>query len=270
MAKIIDKLWNWGHLAGSHNHWLDQQSTMSPEDFATAYGIKNSFIVSFGGNIQPPFADLTKSMHSLKEIKWSVLGDASTPLPDAELGNTEDVIAAAAVAKNITGGVVDDFFSPERVSRFTLEVLSKIKKVLNDQGLDFWCVLYDHELMPKKEKNITVDLAQYLPCFDGVTFWIWECESIKNMEVYLSELKRLTKDMPVMLGMYLWDYGGKGAPMDSALFTKQLSHYFDLVQAGEIEGVIFCSNTIGDLDLETNRILKRFIQENGQREVLTK
>jgi hypothetical protein len=28
---------------------------MSPEDFAKEYGVERSFIVSYGGNIEPPF-----------------------------------------------------------------------------------------------------------------------------------------------------------------------------------------------------------------------
>ena len=91
MAKLVEKLWNWGHLEGSHNAMI-ADCKMTPEEFAEVYGIRNSFIVSYGGNIQPPFDDLAKRFSVLNEVKWSVLGDASTPIPDAELGNTEDII----------------------------------------------------------------------------------------------------------------------------------------------------------------------------------
>ena len=146
MAKLYDKLWNWGHLEGSHNECVKLNCSMTPEQFAKEYGIRNSFIVSYGGNIQPPYDDLAKRFSVLDSVKWSVLGDASTPLPADELGNTLDVCRVADVASNITGGVVDDFFSPKRIERFTPEVLKKMKKALNDKGLDFWCVLYKHEL----------------------------------------------------------------------------------------------------------------------------
>ena len=262
MAKIIDKLWNWGHLAGSHNQLLSLDCSMSPEQFGKKYGINKSFMVSYGGNIQPPYDELAKSMSALDEIKWSVLGDASTPLPDTELGNTEDVIAAAKVAKNITGAVVDDFFSPERLERFTPEVLSKMKNRLAENGLDFWCVLYEHNLD-------TVDLKAYLPCFDGVTFWLWKAEQIEKIEQYVQELKSMIGNKPLMLGIYLWDYGN-AAPMNTALFEKQLSYSFKLIENGEIEGAVICSNTIGDADLETNKILKQYIKKYGRREVLSK
>ena len=128
MPKLIEKLWNWGHLEGSHSYVIPQ-CKMTPEEFADEYGIRNAFIVSYGGNILPPFDDMAKRFSVLKEVKWSVLGDASTPLPEHELGNTKDILDVLTPDCNITGGVVDDFFSKERMERFTPKVLKKIKYV---------------------------------------------------------------------------------------------------------------------------------------------
>ena len=257
MTKLSDKLWNWGHLEGSHNHILNLDCQMTPESFAQEYGIKNAFIVSYGGNIQPPYNELAKRFAGLREIKWSVLGDASTPLPEHELGNTLAVCDASESAPNISGGVVDDFFSPKRIERFTPGVLKKMKQTLHEKGLDFWCVLYRHELEVIKN---------YLDCFDGITFWIWKCEEIAALDDILEELFHAAEGKPIMLGVYLWDYG-TGKIMDPALFTKQVEHYFELLKQRQIEGVIFCSNTIGDADLETNRILKKMIQKHGNAQI---
>ena len=260
MAKIIDRLWNWGHLEGSHNAIVGLNCKMTPEEFAKEYGIRNAFIVSYGGNIQPPFDDMAKRFSVLNEVKWSVLGDASTPLPTAELGNTQDILDVLFVGKNITGGVVDDFFSPERMKRFTPEVLKQIKAKLNENGLDFWCVLYNHQL--------DFELERYIECFDGLTFWIWGADKLDGVEEYLKKVFAIAKGKPVMLGVYLWDYLDEGTkPMDALCLEKQVKRYFDLLEKGEIEGVIFCSSTIGDADLEANRILKRYIAEYGNREI---
>ena len=258
--KLVDKLWNWGHLEGSHNQCTKLECSMTPEQYADEYGIKNAFIVSYGGNIQPPFNELADRFASLKEIKWSVLGDSSTPLPEAELGNTEDILDVISNGCNITGGVVDDFFSPERMKRFPPEVLKKIQAALNAKGLDFWCVLYDMQL--------ELDLSTYLDCFDGVTFWIWTSHELANMEKHLEKLFVLTKDKPVMLGIYVFDYGTGGVPMKPELFETQLARYFDLLREGQVEGIIFCSGTLGDAPLETNRILKEYIQKYGAEEIV--
>ena len=70
MAKLIDKFWNWGHLEGSHNDCTGLDCSMTPEEFAEEYGIRNSFIVSYGGNIQPPFDGLAERLSGLREIKY--------------------------------------------------------------------------------------------------------------------------------------------------------------------------------------------------------
>jgi hypothetical protein len=108
-------------------------------------------------------------------------------------------------------------------------------------------------------------MEKYLDCFDGVTFWIWKSEEIELLDETLEKLFAVV-GKPIMLGVYLWDYGN-GKAMDTRLFTKQVEKYFDLLQANRIEGVIFCSNTIGDADLETNAILKKLIQDRGDREI---
>lgn len=260
MAKLKEKLWNWGHLEGSHNDCTLLNCRMTPEEFGEVYGIERAFIVSYGGNIQPPFDDLAQRFSALKEVKWSVLGDSSSPLPEAELGNAQDILDARTAGGNITGGVMDDFFAPERMERFTPEVLMKIRKKLNENGLDFWCVLYDYQL--------DKDLSEYLPCFDGVSFWLWGCEQIDLMEEHLQKFFTLAKDNKKMLGVYLWDYKDVGKqPMDSEKFEIQLKRYFGLLKDKCIEGVIFCSSTVGDADLETNKILKKYIDEYGETEI---
>lgn len=259
MTKLADKLWNWGHLEGSHNGY-GFDSAMTPEQFAEEFGIRNAFMVSYGGNICPPFDEKAKRFSGLREIKWSVLGDASTPMPEDRLGFTNAVIDAAQVSANITGGIVDDFFSPKRMERFTPEVLKEIKATLNAKGLDFWCVLYD--------LNLDMDLEKYMDCFDGITFWIWESKNVVNRESYLEKVFALAKDKPVMCGMYLWDYSGHAkCEIPSEVFEGQLSHYFELIREKKIDGIIFCSSTIGDADLETNRILKRYVAEFGAEEI---
>lgn len=258
--KLIDKLWNWGHLEGSHNSIIKCDCKMTPEEFAEVYGVKKAFIVSYGGNIQPPFNDLAKRFSCLDEVKWSVLGDASTPIPDAELGNTEDILSLLNETENVTGGVVDDFFSPARMERFTPEVLRKIKSALNARGLDFWCVLYAHQL--------DLDLEPYLDCFDGVTFWIWESTRLPDAAKYVDRILSIIKGKPLMLGVYLFDYGTGAVPMDARLFEDQLSLYFEYLRNKVADGVVVCSNTVGDADLEANRILKRYIEEYGETEIV--
>ena len=83
--------------------------------------------------------------------------------------------------------------------------------------------------------QLGLELEKYIEYFDGITFGIWECD--------------------------------KNQTMDSVLFKKQLRKYFELLKEKKIEGVVFCLNTVGDAGIETNRILKSYINERSDIEI---
>ena len=88
------------------------------------------------------------------------------------------------------------------------------------------------------------------------------------MDKYLERYFAVTKGKKKMLGVYLYDYlDDKTQPMDITLFEKQLSKYFDLLRENKIDGIIFCSNTVGDAPLETNKLLKEYITKYGDEEI---
>lgn len=259
MPKLIEKLWNWGHLEGSHNRCTGMDCRMTPEGFAEEYGIANAFLVSYGGNIQPPFDGLADRMKPLRNVCWSVLGDASTPLPEHPLGETENILRCAKTHNNIVGGIVDDFYAPKRLERFPPSVLLKIKERFNGAGMDFYAVLY--ELLIDKP-----DVPEFYNCVDVITYWIWEQEHIDELETHLEKFFRLFPEKRKMLGIYLWGYA-EGMPMEPHRFQKQLQTYTKLLEDGKIEGIIFCSSCIGDAPLPTNLELKQFLAENADREI---
>lgn len=258
--KLKDTLWNWGHLQGSHNKILKYDCKMTLQEFADEYQIPNAFVISYAGNIQPPYDNLAGQLSGLKEIKWSVLGDASTPLPDSPLGWTEDVIDIANKSQNITGGMVDDFFSPERLEKYPPVVLKQMQQKLNNsqKNLDFWAVLYKSQLEE--------DVAGHLDCFDGVSFWLWEQELIDDVEKHVQRFFELAKGKRKMLGIYLYDYASEKV-MELSRFKRHLDYAVELLKAGEIEGIIFCSGCIGDMDLQANKYLKEYIALHGNDEI---
>ena len=117
------------------------------------------------------------------------------------------------------------------------------------------------------DMQLDMELGKYLDCFDGVTFWIWKSTELPNMEKHVEKLLSVIGDKPLMLGMYLFDYGTGGIPMNPELFENQLRLYFNYLRQGKTEGIIFCSGTVGDAELETNRILKKYIAQYGETEL---
>lgn len=247
-------------MEGSHNGITDFDCVMTLTSFAEEYGIPNAFVISYGGNIQPPYDELAESLGKLKEIKWSVLGDASTPLPEDRLGWTQQVIDVAQSHPNITGGMVDDFFSAERLEKYPPVVLQEMKQKLNGQNpsLDFWSVLYEFQL---KE-----DISAHLECFDGISFWIWYQEAIDSMKDHVEEFLSCTQGKRRMLGIYLWDYA-ESKKLELERFKKQLDYYVELLKKGQIEGIIFCSGCIGDAKIETTKYLREYLTRHHNMEI---
>ena len=246
----MENLWNWSHLESSHNHYTKHNSSITPEEFAEEYQIENAFLVSYGGNITPPFEPFAERMKDLRNIKWSILGNSTDPLPESPLGFAEEIIELSKKYPNITGGVIDDFYAPVRLKRFPPEVLRAIQKRLAENGLDFWGVLYESHIYMD-------DVKKYYDCFDGITFWIWEQEHIDQLEENLNQFFTLFPEKRKMVGVYLFDYAG-GKEMDINRFKKQVERYLSLLEEGKIEGIIFCSGCVGDAPLETNKLLKTY------------
>ena len=63
----------------------------------------------------------------------------------------------------------------------------------------------------------------------------------------------------------MWDYGNS-CPMPMDRMKYQLELYKKLIEAGEVEGVIFCSNCIADIGLDTVEYTRKWIAENAEQE----
>ena len=260
METIRDRLWIWGHPAGSHNGWGGKGiSVMSPCEGAHYIGARNVFMVSFGGNLQPPFDRYSKCMESMREVKFSIIGDSSSPAKGDSMGDLDEVIGQINRYKNVTGGIMDDCFGPERLKVYTKEKLFEMNRRLKEGAgadADMWCVLYEHQL-----EN---DLGGRTDAFDGITFWTWEERNLVNFEKNYEKLKKAAAGKRIMLGVYLYDYPN-GHEMKAENVIMQLEKYSKLLCGGEIEGIIFCSNTVMDVGYECVEETKRWIAENGDR-----
>lgn len=257
METLKDKLWVWGHLAGSHNAGYKniRGSFMSSAEGVAYMGARNVFMVAYQGKPQPPFDKYSKELSGLKQIKYSIVGDCSSPEKPEQLGDIDEVIAQAKKYSNVTGGVFDDFFSEKRLKIYTPEVLRKMRGRLHNEKLDMWCVFYAHQLHLDEIKD---GLAQ----FDGVSFWTWKQSELKDFEANYSVFLGRTKNQRRMLGCYLYDYG-EDRPMDTCAAEFQLERYTRELKAGEAEGIVFCSNTVMDLNFEAVKFTRGWIEKYG-------
>lgn len=269
MAKLREKLWIWGQDIGSHhkvsnNVWnLPGENKMSPVEGCRYLGIPNCCRVVMSGKPEPPFDGEAEKLDVLDKVVWSLIGDGGSRRNN-DTTDLEEIIRIAGNHPNIVGAIMDDFMNPTRMKIFTPEVLASIRRRLHTaipgRHFDLWTVIYTHELIE--------EARDYLAQIDRVSLWTWHsARDLGKLADNLAKLRGLTgPDKPILIGCYLWDYG-VGAPVPGELLAAQLESCHKWLRSGEIDGIIFCSNTVADLGLESAEYVRGWIAEFGDEEI---
>ena len=266
--KLRDTLWIWGQDPGTHhkagnNVWnLPGVNRMGPVEGCRYLGIPNCCRVVMGGVPVPPFDHEADLLDPLREVVWSLIGDSGSKRNN-DGTDLEEILRIAALHPNITGGIMDDFMNPTRMKIFTPEVLAgfreRLHTALPGKPLDFWTVLYTHEL--------TDAAVPYLAQVDRVSLWTWNGKDLPALTENMARLRELVgPEKSVLCGCYMWDYGARG-PMRPEWMTFQLDTYLGWLRERRIDGVIFCSNCIADVGIEAVETARAWIAAHGDEEI---
>lgn len=243
-----DRIYLWAHKEGmQNNRWgLPKESKISPVDACKYLGIENIiFVREFGKPEAEEYEKYAESFKDLKKVVWSVVGAGCS----YQEGEIERIINLKKKYKNIVGAIMDDFFIKEKPP-FSPDQITEIKREFNENGIELWTVLYQHQLnLPVKE---------YLEKFDIITYWIWKSEGINELEQCFNKFCDMVPEKRKLLGIYMWDYGNnKEMPID--LFIKECEIGLRWLKEGKIEGIIFLASCIVDLGLQTVEWVKKWI-----------
>ena len=106
---VRDRLWLWGHPAGSHNgRWGSPgESTISPAEAAAYMGLRNVLMVRYGTRPELPFTTDADALSGLDRVVWSIEGGGGFDVDEA-LGLRNRL-------PNLRGLIMDDYFG--RVGR---------------------------------------------------------------------------------------------------------------------------------------------------------
>ncbi len=263
---VRDTMWVWAHYEGSYNNqWgLPGKSTMTPVAGAKWLGVPNIIMLRYGANPKPPLDQYAESFRTTKRVMWSVTGDGGT----TSESERDHVFSLAAKMPNITGVFMDDFFrfqlgyvpkspteeTPASLSTKELEQLRK-RLDINGRKLDLGVVVYTHQL----DKQI----IPHLKYCDIVSLWTWDPADLAHLEDNFAKLQALAPGKRILLGLYMWDFAGKGKPMPIPLMKKQCELALKWLREGRIEGMIFLAAGLCDLNLEAVNWTRSWIAEVG-------
>lgn len=166
------------------------------------------------------------------------------------------VSALSRTRPNIVGGLIDDYLdfhgpSAQMTPEETRAVYEALKS--ENDALRLTVVRYTWQDQ--------ADLLPYLPYLDAINLWVWVGNTYDwqvRMSAELERIIRLT-GKPILLGLFLHDYGGTGGPMPMDVLEAQFQKAVAFARNGLIEGFVILQS--GWLDREDHRAQAQWVQQ---------
>ena len=260
---IGDRLWMWGHHAmsfasmkgSSEGYNLPYDRRIDMADACKSMNIPGCFVVRWRN--LPTKAELPEYMKQFAETKrigFSITDSAKESFDEkVRLG-----LEYADKMPNLTTLIMDDYWSNAAYRQGHDRLLS-VKRELSVRRLKLGVVLYADANGVKPEFKEVMDLC------DEITFWFWHGKNVAGIEEQVAKLRDVAGvEKPVLLGQYMWDFGGK-QPMSAERMENQLAQTTRLLASKAITGVIFHCTPIVDMNLDAVNISRRWIKANAMR-----
>jgi hypothetical protein len=261
---LQDRLWMWGHDPGVYDgpkgvYNIPLSAPMSMADGIKSMGIPNVCVIRGG----TPDAAYRKQFHDVKRIAWCLSGGSN----ESYYAVKNYVFGLRDTMPNMTGYYLDDFFRDPNVPGFDRD--SEAKPAPACLSLDEMKKLYEEALAYKRRLDLAMVVYTHDLCrairpvmkyVDVVSLWIWSGSDIQQIDAHFKKYRSLIPDKPTLLGIYMWDFGGK-KELNAAFMAKQLDYAHMLYKEGQIEGLIFhctplCNKGLAAVDYARDWIAK--------------
>jgi len=264
MAILRNNLWIWGQQPGCHHacdYNLPGVNLMDSAQGARDLGIPNCCRVVMLDKPTPPFDKEAEKLRDLKQVVWSAVGAGGVARNNNDQSDLSEVLRQAKMHSNVTGAVLDDFFpsvegfqSDGKRARHSIESVRSMSESLHNfpgRPLDLWLVWYTYQL--------DYPISDYLELCDVITLWTWKGAELEALDENIAKLAAKTPGKRRLAGCYMWNYGEK-KPLTIEEMQFQLDRYEDWINQGVLEGIVFCSNCIGDIGLDTVDLTRAWIK----------
>jgi hypothetical protein len=256
----------WGHDSGDYDgpdnvYNIPLSAPMSMADGIRSLGIPNVCVIRRG----TPDAEYREQFMDVKRIAWNLSSGSN----ESYRALKDYVFGLRATTPNMTGYFLDDFFrfgdrpgfdrdsetvpAPAALSVDELKQLHE-ETIAYTRRLDLAMVLYTHLLCPA--------IKPYMKHIDIVSLWIWTGSDIQKIEESFDLYRSLVPDKPTLLGIYMWDFGGR-KELSPDFMVKQLDYAHRLYQRGQIEGMIFHCTPLCNKGLAAVDYARQWIAAHG-------
>jgi hypothetical protein len=153
-----------------------------------------------------------------------------------------------------TPGPFDSRPVPASMTPEQLKVLHK-RMTADGRKLPITCVIYTHQISPR--------ILPHVNQVDKVAMWTWRSEDVANLEANFEKLRRVVQRKPILLGCYLFDYGGN-KQMTVDRMKRQCDLGLKWLREGRIEGMIFLASNVCDMGLPAVEWTRQWIKSVGR------
>lgn len=256
MPALNDRAWVWGYVLSSKGRvgpdskpWqipFVGESHCSLETAAAYLGASNVVAMNNSPGAMTP--DYLDKLRPFRQVLWGLAhGDYE--------GSARKLGRLSARYPNLAGGLIDDFLDYHGPSKaITPEHTRAIQAALKESNpaLSLYAVQYTWQ-----DLNA---LVPFLPWIDGISLWVWVASLYDwqvKMDFFLEQYKART-GKPILLGLFLHDYGGSKQPMAMDVLELQFQKALAYVKSGLIEGFVVLQS--GWFDRETHRLQVQWVR----------
>lgn len=252
-----DLMWVWGNpeMTTAGEHTVSTFAEASPIERARLLGVPGVVMAGRGLPHDDEKAErLTQEVSSAPRLVWEIAAD--------------DAPAGVALAEPVAPG---EFVYEKRIAQVRkladqypqMEgvLLDDMSSLGIDKGFKPEHIRHVRELLPGKYRSVKVwgvvytmnfnrpNMNDYIKELDVINLWTWHAKDVVNLEQNVAHLERLFPQKPIVVGLYLYDYGG-GRRMPLDLHRQQCETALKLAHAGRVQGIVFLTikndpNTVG-------------------------
>ncbi len=233
---VRDLIWAWGNpeMAEPGTHTLETYAAASPAERARLLGVPNIILAGLGLPQDDAKADsVAQAVAHAPRLIWEIARDGEGEdrpfVYDQTLARLQRMVDRYP---RIEGALLDDMSSVGIDHGLKPEHIQGIQKALSggSSRLKLWGVLY----------TMNMDrpgIADYMRALDGIILAEWHAKNLPDLEKNVQRCRKEYPDKPVLLCLYLYDYGeNRRMPLD--LLEQQCRTALKLAHSGDIVGMV--------------------------------
>ncbi len=237
-VQVSDLIWVWGNpeMAEPGTHSFATFAQAGPAERASLLGAPNIILAGLGiPNDDAKAITITQEAAHAPRLIWEIGRDGDAKDENRPFVYDQTLARLKMLVDRhprIEGALLDDMSSVGIDKGMKPEHIQGIRAALSGaySRLKLWGVLYTMNMDRP-------DIAKYIQPLDGIILAEWHAQKLPDLEKNVQRCQKEYPGKPIMLCLYLYDYGeNRRMPLD--LLETQCKIALKLLHSGDIAGLV--------------------------------